>query len=435
MKKLYTLIASAAVVASATAAPTLVKNLPVQAATLNAEFVQAISTTDFAPAKAVAEIPEGEWNVIGEGLASEGLLEDINAEIEGADQGLQWAVTIEQSATDANWYRTIVYNENSPMMAVTGEPDTDYFYFNLSDPDKVYSTEFIIGAGEYKVYQQVEESGLFAMLKDPSALAAAPKYGKNDNGYISFPAGAFWVLDTANSRFLRVDNQGGFALALPGATIPALWNDLGTATWVDGIFGPMTNEEEDPTTAITVSSEIMVQSFRDDDMIFRLVQPWGLFGSNKNLVVDMTTIINNVRIGIVDQQNTGITLAKGLCYLFSRSINYRNGVSEFVQDSEAYPLYNISFDETTRKLLLPQNSLFFYYPDADPEHVYIMNDAYAADSYITIPEPAGIENTVVENDANAPREYFNLQGVRVENPENGLYIVRQGSKVYKTIVR
>lgn len=32
-------------------------------------------------------------------------------------------------------------------------------------------------------------------------------------------------------------------------------------------------------------------------------------------------------------------------------------------------------------------------------------------------------------------EYFNLQGVRVANPENGLYIVRQGSKVSKQVIR
>ena len=36
---------------------------------------------------------------------------------------------------------------------------------------------------------------------------------------------------------------------------------------------------------------------------------------------------------------------------------------------------------------------------------------------------------------NAPAEYFNLQGVRVENPENGLFIRRQGNKVEKVIVK
>lgn len=37
-------------------------------------------------------------------------------------------------------------------------------------------------------------------------------------------------------------------------------------------------------------------------------------------------------------------------------------------------------------------------------------------------------------DADAPVEYYNLQGVRVENPANGLYIRRQGGKVTKVII-
>ena len=43
----------------------------------------------------------------------------------------------------------------------------------------------------------------------------------------------------------------------------------------------------------------------------------------------------------------------------------------------------------------------------------------------------GVE--AIENDANAPVEYFNLQGVRVDNPAKGLYIMRQGSKVVKVV--
>lgn len=38
-------------------------------------------------------------------------------------------------------------------------------------------------------------------------------------------------------------------------------------------------------------------------------------------------------------------------------------------------------------------------------------------------------------DMNAPIEYYNLQGVRVENPSNGLYIIRQGNKATKAVIR
>ena len=47
---------------------------------------------------------------------------------------------------------------------------------------------------------------------------------------------------------------------------------------------------------------------------------------------------------------------------------------------------------------------------------------------------AGAAEIEADN-ANAPVEYFNLQGVRVNNPENGVYIRRQGSDVQKVLVK
>lgn len=41
----------------------------------------------------------------------------------------------------------------------------------------------------------------------------------------------------------------------------------------------------------------------------------------------------------------------------------------------------------------------------------------------------------IASEENAPAEYYNLQGVRVANPDNGIYIVRRGSKVSKTVIR
>lgn len=49
---------------------------------------------------------------------------------------------------------------------------------------------------------------------------------------------------------------------------------------------------------------------------------------------------------------------------------------------------------------------------------------------------SGIDNVVVDTeDSNAPVEYYNLQGIRVENPANGIYIKRQGSKATKVLIK
>jgi hypothetical protein len=47
---------------------------------------------------------------------------------------------------------------------------------------------------------------------------------------------------------------------------------------------------------------------------------------------------------------------------------------------------------------------------------------------------SGVGNVVVDSE-NAPVEYFNLQGVRVANPTQGLFIKRQGNKVQKVVIK
>ncbi len=54
-------------------------------------------------------------------------------------------------------------------------------------------------------------------------------------------------------------------------------------------------------------------------------------------------------------------------------------------------------------------------------------------SYAKKDVSAGVDDIVV--DENAPVEYYNLQGIRVENPTSGLYIKRQGNKAVKILVR
>ena len=55
------------------------------------------------------------------------------------------------------------------------------------------------------------------------------------------------------------------------------------------------------------------------------------------------------------------------------------------------------------------------------------------DNTITIKEYVGVEG--IEAEDNAPAVYYNLQGVKVANPENGVYIKVQGNKASKVLVK
>lgn len=67
-------------------------------------------------------------------------------------------------------------------------------------------------------------------------------------------------------------------------------------------------------------------------------------------------------------------------------------------------------------------------------YVNTMNVFYVEDPDATT---SAIDSIIVDDDENAPVEYFNIQGVRVSGEQlvPGLYIVRQGSKTSKIIVK
>ncbi len=67
---------------------------------------------------------------------------------------------------------------------------------------------------------------------------------------------------------------------------------------------------------------------------------------------------------------------------------------------------------------------------------YVLTVAYLGDlygQYYCTWDASGIEAVSVDTDA--PAVYYNLQGVRVENPSGGVYIKRQGNTVTKVEIR
>ena len=81
------------------------------------------------------------------------------------------------------------------------------------------------------------------------------------------------------------------------------------------------------------------------------------------------------------------------------------------------------------------NSLYAEIVDDNTAFIHHYNNATCAAVYkLEIPTDylTGVETVGV--DANAPVEYYNLQGVKVANPESGLYIKRQGGKATKVIL-
>lgn len=56
-------------------------------------------------------------------------------------------------------------------------------------------------------------------------------------------------------------------------------------------------------------------------------------------------------------------------------------------------------------------------------------------TYAQYASPTSGISDIIPGDENAPVEYYNLQGIRVADPTPGMYIMRQGSKTSKVVIR
>ncbi len=93
----------------------------------------------------------------------------------------------------------------------------------------------------------------------------------------------------------------------------------------------------------------------------------------------------------------------------------------------------VIFDETESSFVLngtPAGNCVFDFA-AGEAYDFVFDPAA---SKLTITKTAGVAEVNAEVSDEAP-VYYNLQGIRVANPENGLFIVNRGGKISKEIIR
>lgn len=362
----------------------------------------------------------GSWKVIGEGVFSDQLV--VNS-YQMYEAGSQWPVTIEQSTTEPGWYRTIPYNKNWPMYGVWGIlDDTEYLYINATDPDKVYCDVFD-AFGNLHYFQVVPENEEGAA---EIAAGASPKYGTLKDNIISFPPEShiYAYIGQSSGQLIHetANNDGLLKIALPGGQIGDLWEDMGQGVFVDGIMSTLQS-----TVSTAPSLKVNIQRHTTKEGVYRITDPWvETFGSTEPLEIDASdpdcVIIKEQSVGVRDSQ-------MGEIYILSYSHHFveRSGMSK--ADFKAkYGQYNITMKDGV--IAIPGNACLYFFPDTDGSNLYPSNRPH--ESSITLPG-AGIDSPAVDA-ADAPVEYYNLQGIRVDNPVNGIYIRRQGSEISKIIL-
>ncbi|MCM1142914.1 MAG: hypothetical protein NC453_30485, partial [Muribaculum sp.] len=231
-----------------------------------------------------------------------------------------------------------------------------------------------------------------------------------------------------------MENLGWWALTalnqfVDPATIVDPWEEYGKAQFTENIISPLFTKE--PVSPY----EVMVYRNTETPTIYKVENPLkGLYTAlgwtePEDISPDMELDATDPSNIIMPITASGIsTQADGHVVYFSASY-YHNMTAE---EGEAFnPALAITLKKEGNKetFTFPEKSCFAM--GATSGSLYYASPAVS--TLVITTDAAGIEDVVAED--NAPVEFFNLQGVRVANPENGVFIRRQGATVSKVLVK
>ncbi len=244
--------------------------------------------------------------------------------------------------------------------------------------------------------------------------------GKIEDNIIAFDEMIAWALGDPNDEKL-----GWYLLCAANDFEKSLtWYNIGTAKFLENILYSTATGKEN-----TQVSNVTIQACEEYENVFRVLDP--LVATYKALKINSTSpaftldcsVANDVLMSYTDSGLQTQTL--GELYYTNQAMFYMSyGVETAPEFATVMTVegnnYTITFPKKAI-LIVPET------PVSDEELMYASQ--YESTLSFTY-DAAGLSNVTVD-DENAPVEYFNLQGIRVANPEAGIYIRRQGNNTTK----
>lgn len=272
---------------------------------------------------------------------------------------------------------------------------------------------------------------------------------------IGFPEADDAFLDglgVHRDRFYRFcdDLTYGY-LILPGGKFQSPWKEIGEGTLVDGIFGQFFADETQYPSAVTYNVTIErndrnTKQFRavgmypylDESFAPDGVQPMIFEG---NFEEDGTTVTMPVQLtGLDFQADEDLYGPIQICsWVGFPSVDGELTAQDVIDGfSKSFPDLTVEdvsilFDKASRTMNFGYLSVAYNWESAGSTfYAFYVGDGCS----LELPETAlSVENIAVD-ETNAPVEYYNIQGMRINNPQAGqLVIKRQGNKASKYIAK
>lgn len=143
---------------------------------------------------------------------------------------------------------------------------------------------------------------------------------------------------------------------------------------------------------------------------------------------DLALSPDGTKLVVAEMGTEGKLLVYDITYTDGIPTNLTKSL-EFIADHTDY-LYGMAFDIAGNVYVATnrvKHLLAYALPKAENTYTTPANEALVVADTMT-----GIADIAV--DANAPVEYYNLQGVKVENPANGIFVKKQAGKATKVVL-
>ncbi len=431
MRKIYFLLMAAITLTMSAFNNAEIKNA-VEADLPNAKVIRQVAKTAKAPV-ATAENYESEtWTSLGAGKYISTAIADcyggstdlVDVEIFEAQgkKGLYKVVGVWPDILNGGG--TIYIDATDPDFVLIKDQDTGIVDKVDGETHIASYTSVLVSNGYTKEKILAELADINITLKDnvitipEGAVCLNWPNAPDDSSYKTDPA----------KWYSYGENEG--VVVLPGGEYVDPWGEAVDATMVETILGP--------TFGNTNTAPYTIQIQKNSETgVYRLISPWrqlytdlGLGSSTApNLDIDASDPTNL----IIPLQATGLGGKTDGAYGYMSTSYY-----DLVNEQETEDALKITLTDNgdgTSTISFPYRSGFIYAQTSGGTY-YASNYADVL-SYVTFPTFSGINEVKADIDnSNAPVEYFNLQGVRIVNPEAGQFVIkRQGSEVTKLIVR
>lgn len=424
MKKTYTLFLASCVIFSASAFD---KADAIQIAGRKVQNAKAIHEAAANPQKL-----EGNYEVQGKKLLG-ARKADANASIEGLwdfilgdyymDYGTRTNLTVTFNAVVEGGNNVIFVDETNGYLPIVGgySQNTGLLWFG---------NELLGQEGNISIYQQA-----FVWDGNETVNQQITGHYNAEDGTITFgeDTGIAFVVSQKIGAQEQTDVLDMFDLN--GAFRADHWKPLGTGEFLDNIFYPFMTGVENSTPAsvqILTSEEYpgLLKVMNPFQTVYKALKIDGMSptmyinaADAENVLLSEQTVGLNVNVGTqLQPQITGTLLYFSDSWYYEETeIFWNESGIQYIKKSEEDGVVTINFPSYSCVIFGPYMQTAFQCPFP---------------SYLKFYEAGGDYNAVGEiiNDNDEPVEYYNIQGIRVLNPEAGqLLIKRQGLKSQKVI--